>query len=209
MGMVRPAGDEWRLVGTTRWRWRSQARRSVSSPTVIAAGLLAVAPAAVREALAGGGLAGEFPGTSASQRPAAKLGLGVFLAVVGSLFALSLSAYVMRMEMADWRPLPAPSILWFNTGLLILSSIALQWAPRAEPCATRIGTPRIGIHKDGCSPRRTSLIAQESSLPRIIGQAGLSRQQSATPSLSSAVASAGSPRTEARTTSMAAPARCL
>src|SRR3974377_2425907 len=68
------------------------------------------------------GRAGEFPGTSASQRPAAKLGLGVFLAVVGSLFALSLSAYVIRMEMADWRPLPAPSILWFNTGLLILSS---------------------------------------------------------------------------------------
>ena len=74
------------------------------------------------------GLAGEFPGTGASQLPAAKLGLGVFLAVVGSLFALSLSAYVMRMENADWRPLPAPTVLWFNTGLLILSSVALQWA---------------------------------------------------------------------------------
>ena len=155
------------------------------------------------------GLAGEFRGTSASQLPAAKLGLGVFLAVVGSCLRCLCPPYVMRMEMADWRPLPTPSILWFNTGLLILSSIALHWAPRAEPCATRIGTPRIGIHKDGCSPRRTSLIAQESSLPRIIGQAGLSRQQSATPSLSSAVASAGSPRTEARTTSMAAPARFL
>jgi len=70
------------------------------------------------------GLAGEFPGTGASQLPAAKLGLGVFLAVVGSLFALSLSAYVMRMENADWRPLPAPTVLWFNTGLLILSSVA-------------------------------------------------------------------------------------
>ena len=74
------------------------------------------------------GLAGEFPGTGASQLPAAKLGLGVFLAVVGSLFALTLSAYVMRMENADWRPLPAPTVLWFNTGLLILSSVALQWA---------------------------------------------------------------------------------
>jgi cytochrome c oxidase subunit III len=74
------------------------------------------------------GLAGEFPGTGPSRLPAAKIGLGVFLAVVGSLFALFLSAYLLRMEMADWRPLPAPTILWLNTGLLILSSVALQWA---------------------------------------------------------------------------------
>jgi cytochrome c oxidase subunit III len=74
------------------------------------------------------GLAGEFPGAGPSQLPTAKIGLGVFLVVVGSLFALFLSAYVMRMEMADWRPLPAPTVLWLNTGLLILSSVALQWA---------------------------------------------------------------------------------
>ncbi len=74
------------------------------------------------------GLAGEFPGAGPSRLPTAKIGLGVFLAVVGSLFALFLSAYLMRMEMADWRPLPAPTVLWLNTGLLILSSVALQWA---------------------------------------------------------------------------------
>ena len=60
--------------------------------------------------------------------PAAKIGLGVFLAVVGSLFALFVSAYSMRMNMVDWRALPVPSLLWFNTGVLILSSVALQWA---------------------------------------------------------------------------------
>jgi cytochrome c oxidase subunit 3 len=60
--------------------------------------------------------------------PAAKIGLGVFLAVVGSLFALFISAYSMRMNMLDWRALPVPSLLWFNTGVLILSSVALQWA---------------------------------------------------------------------------------
>ena len=60
--------------------------------------------------------------------PAAKIGLGVFLAVVGSLFALFISAYSMRMNMVDWRALPVPSLLWFNTGVLILSSVALQWA---------------------------------------------------------------------------------
>ena len=63
-----------------------------------------------------------------SSLPAAKIGLGVFLAVVGSLFALFISAYSMRMNMLDWRALPVPSLLWFNTGVLILSSVALQWA---------------------------------------------------------------------------------
>jgi cytochrome c oxidase subunit 3 len=60
--------------------------------------------------------------------PDARLGLFVFLAVVTSLFALFISAYTMRMELGDWRPLPDPNLLWLNTGLLILSSIALQWA---------------------------------------------------------------------------------
>jgi cytochrome c oxidase subunit 3 len=65
---------------------------------------------------------------SASSLPPAKIGLGVFLAVVGSLFALFISAYSMRMNMVDWRALPVPRLLWFNTGVLVLSSIALQWA---------------------------------------------------------------------------------
>jgi len=77
------------------------------------------------------GLAGELPGTGTSRIPTAKIGLGVFLAVVGALFALFLSAYLLRMDGADWRPLPTPSVLWFNTGVLVLSSIALQWAQTA------------------------------------------------------------------------------
>jgi cytochrome c oxidase subunit 3 len=32
------------------------------------------------------------------------------------------------MQLADWRPVPKPTLLWFNTGLLMLSSAALQWA---------------------------------------------------------------------------------
>jgi cytochrome c oxidase subunit III len=73
----------------------------------------------------------DFPGTGAVTLPAAKLGLGVFLAVAGSLFTLFVSAYSMRMNMADWRALPVPKLLWFNTGVLVLSSIALQWAHSA------------------------------------------------------------------------------
>ena len=41
---------------------------------------------------------GDFPATGALTLPAAKIGLGVFLAVVGSLFALFISAYSMRMN---------------------------------------------------------------------------------------------------------------
>ncbi|MCH6566685.1 MAG: cytochrome c oxidase subunit 3 [Proteobacteria bacterium] len=69
----------------------------------------------------------DFSGRSL-RMPDARIGLFVFLAVVTSLFALFISAYTMRMELGDWRPLPDPSLLWLNTGLLIFSSIALQWA---------------------------------------------------------------------------------
>jgi cytochrome c oxidase subunit III len=74
---------------------------------------------------------GDFPGTGAMTLPAAKIGLGVFLAVVGALFTLIISAYSMRESLADWRALPVPKLLWFNTGVLVLSSIALQWAHSA------------------------------------------------------------------------------
>ena len=57
-----------------------------------------------------------------------KVGLGFFLAVVTSLFALFVSAYFIRMELSDWTPLQEPGLLWFNTVMLILGSIAIQWA---------------------------------------------------------------------------------
>src|SRR6476619_880748 len=74
------------------------------------------------------GVAVDFREESTSSLPPAKIGLGVFLAVVGSLFALFISAYSMRMTMVDWRTLPMPRLLWFNTAVLVLSSVALQWA---------------------------------------------------------------------------------
>src|SRR5262245_66231028 len=73
----------------------------------------------------------DFPGTGAMTQPAAKIGLGVFLAVAGALFTLFVSAYSMRQSLGDWRALPVPKLLWFNTGVLVLSSIALQWAHSA------------------------------------------------------------------------------
>ncbi len=58
----------------------------------------------------------------------ARMGLWVFLAVVTSLFGLFISAYTERMEVADWTPMREPNLLWVNTLVLILGSVALQRA---------------------------------------------------------------------------------
>ncbi len=59
------------------------------------------------------------------------VGLTTFLAVVTAIFALFLSAYTLRMQQPDWRPLTDPGILWFNTAILILASIAYHWTRNA------------------------------------------------------------------------------
>lgn len=96
------------------------------------------------------GAAGDLPGADAMIWPAAKIGLGVFLAVAGSLFALFMSAYSMRMNMVDWRTLPVPGLLWFNTGVLVLSSVALQWAHVAAR-RDDMGNVIIGLCAGGAS----------------------------------------------------------
>jgi cytochrome c oxidase subunit III len=65
-------------------------------------------------------------GDGALSLPPVKVGLGVFLAVATSLFALLISAYHMRMMGADWNRLTVPRVLWLNTTVLILASIAMQ-----------------------------------------------------------------------------------
>jgi cytochrome c oxidase subunit 3 len=62
---------------------------------------------------------------------AAKLGLGMVMAVASTLLVLLLSAYSIRMEMADWSPPPQPRLLWANTAVLVLASVALHRASRA------------------------------------------------------------------------------
>lgn len=58
----------------------------------------------------------------------AMVGLRVFMAVISVLFFLFIIAYHMRMGLPDWRPLPDPWQLWINTTILLLSSVALQYA---------------------------------------------------------------------------------
>lgn len=94
----------------------------------------------------------------------AKVGLAFFLAVVGALFALVISAYSMRMTVADWRQMPLPALIWFNTGVLVLSSAALQWAKVATRRADNDGV-MIGV-----------LAADASALIFLLGQLLVWRQ---------------------------------
>lgn len=71
--------------------------------------------------------------------PAAKVGLGVFMAVAASLLVLMISAYFMRMDMPDWVPPPRPALLWVNTGVLVVASLAMHHASVAAGQGDREG----------------------------------------------------------------------
>jgi cytochrome c oxidase subunit 3 len=62
-------------------------------------------------------------------RSPTEVGLLFFLASITALFTLLLISYNGRILLGnDWVPVPDPTILWINTTLLILSSIAIHRA---------------------------------------------------------------------------------
>lgn len=65
------------------------------------------------------------------------IALTIFLCVATSLFALFISAYMMRMHMHDWSPVSEPNLLWFNTAVLVLASIAYQLTRNAAIAGRR------------------------------------------------------------------------
>ena len=84
----------------------------------------------------------------AYSRSTTKLALRVFLAVVAVLFMLLVTAYGSRMVYEDWRPTPQLRLLWANTFVLILSSVALQWA-QFSVRRGRMDGMRIGLLAGG------------------------------------------------------------
>ena len=62
--------------------------------------------------------------------PAEKVGLRIFLAVATVVFSLMVVLYADRFSLPNWHPLTEPFLLWLNTAVLVLSSVALQWARR-------------------------------------------------------------------------------
>ncbi len=63
--------------------------------------------------------------------PPARVALRLFLTVAFMLFSLFCVAYYVRMELDDWRPVAEPNLLWVNTVLILLSSVAFQVARSA------------------------------------------------------------------------------
>ena len=79
----------------------------------------------------GGAAAYAGPDTTAASRTA----LRFFLAMVGVLFFLFIITFLSRSQYPDfealagapWQPFTDTSRLWFNTSILALASIAMQW----------------------------------------------------------------------------------
>lgn len=63
---------------------------------------------------------------------------GVFVAVMGGLFAMLGSAFVMQIEETPYELVPLPPRVWLNTALLLLASACMQFVV----AAARTGEPR-------------------------------------------------------------------
>ncbi len=62
---------------------------------------------------------------------ASRTGLMLFLAVISSMFLLFIITYYTRSKFPDWEMLTDPGILWINTAVLVLASLAVQMASNA------------------------------------------------------------------------------
>jgi cytochrome c oxidase subunit III len=90
-------------------------------------------PPTIPDFPAGGGGGGDDHGRPerGNSRQASITGILVMMCASAMSFAALVSAMVIRRGLNDdWRQLPLPHILWLNTGVLILSSIALDVARR-------------------------------------------------------------------------------
>ena len=90
-----------------------------------------------------GGGDGDSGGRGASRR-ASFTGLMVLLAASVMLFAAFTSAFIVRRGLSDdWVSLPLPSIIWANTGVLLVSSAVLELARRALKSGRRASFNRL------------------------------------------------------------------
>src|SRR5256885_428476 len=75
---------------------------------------------------------GDF-GESGSAFPLSKgqIGLWILLTAIIMLFAGLSSAYIVLRGVPDWQNIELPSLLWPNTAILLLSSVAIDISRRA------------------------------------------------------------------------------
>ncbi|MCW8193436.1 cytochrome-c oxidase [Proteobacteria bacterium 005FR1] len=95
-----------------------------------------------------------------------RVALWFFLGIVAVLFALFSVAYVVRMDLQDWRPMPESPALWVNTGMLFLSSLALQWT-------------RMNLHRNAARVRAGLLLGALTTIAFVVGQLLVWRAMSA------------------------------
>lgn len=80
----------------------------------------------------GGGNGHRHEGDSFRFSPA-RYRVGVWVAIAGivMLFTALASAYIVRSASGnDWRPLTIPKVLWLSSGLLIVSSVTIEFSRR-------------------------------------------------------------------------------
>jgi cytochrome c oxidase subunit 3 len=80
-----------------------------------------------------GGGGDDGGGESGSPFPISKgqVGLWVLLTAVIMLFAGLTSAYIVLRGLPTWQNIALPSLLWPNTAVLLMSSIAIEFSRRA------------------------------------------------------------------------------
>ena len=69
----------------------------------------------------------EEPKTQLSMHPK-KFAMWLFIGTVVMVFAGLTSAYIVRRAEGNWMEFQIPRIFWFNTAVVLLSSVAMHWA---------------------------------------------------------------------------------
>ncbi len=57
-----------------------------------------------------------------------KFALWLFIVTVVMIFAAFTSAHIVRQADGDWLEYDIPSMLWYTSGIILLSSVTLHWA---------------------------------------------------------------------------------
>jgi cytochrome c oxidase subunit III len=72
----------------------------------------------------------------------ASMGMAFALAAIAMLFVAFTTTYLGHRGDGEWKPVPLPWILWLDTGILIASSIAVEWGRRQLRAGNTIGFVR-------------------------------------------------------------------
>jgi cytochrome c oxidase subunit 3 len=73
---------------------------------------------------------GAGPRRSSSPASTTLIGLAAGLSAIAMLFVAFTTSYLGHRQEGTWPTMPLPGILWLDTGLLLASSVALEWGRR-------------------------------------------------------------------------------